>query len=70
MIAQYMGQKNGREVSRGFFVNLFLAVLLAAVFTGICIAFPGQIMGVYTRDAVTRRIASGYLESSPFLIFP
>ncbi len=70
MIAQYMGQKNGREVSRGFFVNLFLAVLLAAVFTGICIAFPGQIMGVYTRDAVTRRIASGYLGIIAFSYIP
>ena len=70
MIAQYMGQKNGREVSRGFFVNLFLAVLLAAVFTGICIAFPGQIMRVYTKDAVTRRIASGYLGIIAFSYIP
>ncbi len=70
MIAQYMGQKNGREVSRGFLVNLFLAVLLAAVFTGICIAFPGQIMRVYTKDAVTRRIASGYLGIIAFSYIP
>ena len=51
-------------------VNLFLAVLLAAVFTGICIAFPGQIMRVYTKDAVTRRIASGYLGIIAFSYIP
>ncbi|MCM1136602.1 MAG: MATE family efflux transporter, partial [Clostridium sp.] len=61
MIAQYMGQKDGKEVGRSFFVNLSLAVFLAAAFTGICFAFSGQIMNIYTKDAVTREIAAGYL---------
>lgn len=61
MIAQYMGKKDEREVSRSFYVNLFLSLLLAMLFTGICMIFPGQIMGIYTKDAVTRDIAAGYL---------
>lgn len=61
MIAQYMGQKDQKEVSRSFFVNMLLAVILAVAFTGVCMAFPGQIMGIYTRDEATRKIAAGYL---------
>lgn len=70
MIAQYMGQKNEKEVSRSFCLNLFLAVLLAAVFTGICTAFPGQIMGIYTRDAATKKIAARYLGIVAFSYIP
>lgn len=61
MIAQYMGKKDGREVSKSFFLNLFAAVSLAAVFTVVCLVFPWQIMGIYTQDQETRRVAAGYL---------
>lgn len=70
MIAQYMGQKNGKEVGRSFFVNLLLAVCLAAGFTGVCIAFPRQIMGIYTKDAMTGEIAAGYLRIIAFSYIP
>lgn len=70
MIAQYMGQKNSREVSRSFYVNLLIAVLLGAGFTGICVIFPEQIMSIYTKDAATGKIAAGYLGIIAFSYIP
>lgn len=61
MIAQYMGKKDEKEVSRSFFVNLLAAVSLAAFFTVVSAAFPFQIMGIYTKDQDTRMAAAGYL---------
>ena len=61
MIAQYLGQKNRGEVRRSFFRNLLLGAAVAGIFMGICILFPGQIMGAYTEDAQTRRAAAEYL---------
>lgn len=61
MVAQYIGKKDEREVSRSFFVNLIMALFLAAVFTVMCLGFSEQIMGAYTEDAATRETAAGYL---------
>lgn len=61
MISQYMGQKNGKEVRRSFVLNLLIGLALALFFTVMCVAFPGQIMGLYTEDAVTRQAAAEYL---------
>ena len=61
MIAQYLGQKNSREVRRSFFVNLLLGTGLAGVFTALCLLFPAGIMGAYTEDAQTRQAAADYL---------
>ncbi len=61
MIAQYIGKKDNQEVSRSFFVNIMMALFLALLFTGMCLIFPSQIMGVYTKDAMTREVAAGYL---------
>lgn len=61
MIAQYIGKKDDKEVSRSFFVNLFLAAALAALFVILCIFFPTQIMGIYTKDTMTRAAAVMYL---------
>lgn len=61
MIAQYMGKGDSREVSRSFFVNVMMALVLALLFTGMCLIFPSQIMGAYTKDAMTREVAAGYL---------
>ena len=61
MIAQYIGKKDNREISRSFFVNIMMALFLALLFTGMCLIFPSQIMGVYTKDAMTREVAAGYL---------
>lgn len=61
MIAQYIGKKDEEEMSRSFFVNSFCAVALAVLFTIACIAFPKQIMGVYTKDIETLNVAATYL---------
>ena len=61
MISQYMGQKNKQEVRRSFFVNLIIAIGLAGIFTVLCIAFPRQIMWLYTQDEATLLTAAGYL---------
>lgn len=61
MISQYMGKKDSREISRSFFVNLFAVVLLASVFALVCTVFPHGIMGMYTKDAQTRKTAADYL---------
>ena len=44
MIAQYLGQKNKREVSRSFYLNLAIALGFAGIFTALCLALPHQIM--------------------------
>lgn len=61
MIAQYIGKKDQREVSRSFFVNFFLAIGIAVVFSLLCGIFPEQIMNLYTSETETGRIAAEYL---------
>lgn len=61
MISQYMGQKNGKEVRRSFYLNLFMGLGLAMLFTVMCLAFPEPIMGMYTKDSATRLAAANYL---------
>lgn len=61
MISQYMGQKNQKEVRRSYFVNFFLAIGIAVVFMLFCMLFPQQIMGLYTPDEETKRVAGEYL---------
>ena len=61
MIAQYLGQENQREVKRSFYVNLWLGLGIAALFSILCIVFPQQIMGLYTTDPATRQAAAEYL---------
>lgn len=61
MISQYIGQKNDREVRHSFYLNLALSIAVAVLFMGICILFPSKVMGLYTKDASTKAVASGYL---------
>lgn len=61
MIAQYLGQKNQREVKRSFYVNLMVAVAMAVLFSMVCVLFPNQIMGLYTKEPATARTAANYL---------
>ena len=61
MISQYLGQKNKQEVRRSFNLNLLIVLGMAAVFTFLCIVFPGQIMGLYTQDHETILAAANYL---------
>ena len=62
MISQYMGQKNRREVRRSFYLNLLLAVCMAAAFTLVCAVFPRQLMNLYTKDVPTLLAAADYLK--------
>lgn len=61
MIAQYLGQKNRQEIHRSFWINMWIAVGLASLFTGVCGLFPIKIMGIYTTDADTMVAAGEYL---------
>ena len=61
MISQYMGQKNGKEVRRSFFLNLFMGLGIAILFTGMCLFFSDKIMALYTKDPATRLVAANYL---------
>lgn len=70
MIAQYIGKKEEREVGRSFYVNLFVAMAVAAVFTVICLLFPGQILDIYTKDPETKVVAEGYMRIVALGYFP
>lgn len=70
MISQYMGAKDKRAVSRSFFVNLILALAAAAFFLLLCVIFPETIMGIYTRDVLTKKLASEYLFLLSFSFLP
>lgn len=61
MISQYMGARDDKAVSRSFYTNLALSVGLAVVFLILCQTFPDIIMGIYTKDRVTRELASDYI---------
>lgn len=61
MIAQYMGKQEKEEVDRSLSVNLVAAVLLAVIFTILCVAIPQTIMGNYTKDAEICNTAAVYL---------
>lgn len=61
MMSQYMGQNNGREIKRSFFLNLWIGIVLAGIFSMLCLGFPERVMGFYTNDRHTLNIASEYL---------
>lgn len=61
MIAQYLGQKNKYQVRRSFYTNLILGAVIAGLFMFFCVLFPERIMGLYTKDAATRKEAGKYL---------
>ena len=61
MISQYMGKKNQKEIRRSFYLNLAMAIEMAFLFTVVCVAFPRQIMGSYTKDEQTMVAAASYL---------
>ncbi len=62
MIAQYVGAKDERGVRRGFYLNLFLGVVLAGVFLALCSFLPDRIMALYTEDVTVRSQAAMYLQ--------
>ena len=70
MISQYLGQGNRGEVRRSFFRNLWFAGVLAGLFTAVCLLFPRQIMGLYTKDPAAVRAAADYLAIVALTFFP
>lgn len=61
MIAQYIGQKNEKGVSKSFNINLLISALIATVFMVVCLLFTHTIMSVYTKDNSTSVLAEAYL---------
>ena len=61
MIAQYIGQKNEKNINKGFYVNLMFAAIIATVFMAVCLIFTPAIMSVYTKDTATSILAEKYL---------
>lgn len=70
MLSQYIGQKKSAEVRRSFRVNLWLALLLAALFTAAALALPSQLMRLYVTDEETVRVAASYLRIVSLTFFP
>lgn len=70
MISQYLGQGNRGEVRRSFFRNLWFAGALAGLFTAVCLLFPRQIMGLYTKDPAAVCAAADYLAIVALTFFP
>lgn len=61
MAAQYVGAKDERGMSRSFYLNLLLGILLASGFMTVCGFFPEQVMSLYTQDGGVRMQAAFYL---------
>lgn len=70
MIAQYIGQRDRREVRRSFYVNLWLVLILAAGFTALCAFCPRAILSLYTADPATREEGAAYLSTIAGTFFP
>ena len=50
MISQYLGMEDGETADKSLSVNLAAVAALAALFTTLCLLFPGQIVGIYIKD--------------------
>lgn len=61
MISQYIGRKDEASAAKSFYVNLAFAIVLAAGFMSLCMAFPQRIMALYTKDEMTRALAVRYI---------
>lgn len=62
LLAQYLGKQDQKAAARGFFLNLTLALAVAAVFTAVCESIPKGVMGLYITDVDTRDCAARYLQ--------
>lgn len=70
MIAQYLGQGNGLEIRRSFWVNLLVAGAMGILFTGLGVGLPHRIMGLYTTDGATVTAAADYLRLISWTFLP
>lgn len=70
MVAQYMGQKNAKELAKSFHINLLISVVIAMLFMAVCNLFPQAIMSLYTKDSATCAQAVSYLKIYSFSFLP
>lgn len=61
MIAQYIGQKNSAQLRKSFFTNLLFALSVGAIALLLGLAWPGSIIGLYTKDEAVRQVGADYL---------
>ena len=61
MIAQYKGSKSKEGINDSFFSNMYFALAVAVVFIMLSLAFPEQIMRLYSEDSATIEQAVIYL---------
>lgn len=50
MISQYLGMEDEDMADRSLYVNLVVAIALAALFTVLCLLLPRQIVDIYIKD--------------------
>ena len=50
MISQYMGMKDDDMADRSLTVNLAAVTMLALLFMGLCLMFPGKIVHIFIKD--------------------
>lgn len=70
MIAQYIGKQEKKEVDKSFSVNLVAAIILAIIFTILCVFFPQKIMGIYTKETQICEVAASYLRIIAITFLP
>lgn len=61
MLAQYIGQKNERALGSSFSRNMIISLIIAVMFTVVCVLLPFSIMSLYTNDMETCENAAVYL---------
>lgn len=57
MISQYLGMKDKKMADRSLCVNIAVTVVLAILFTVVCLLFPAQIVSIYIKDDLDILIA-------------
>lgn len=61
MIAQYKGNQSKEGINNSFFSNLYFSLMVAILFIFLSLAFPSQIMRLYSKDYATINQATVYL---------
>lgn len=61
LIAQYVGKKDKKGISRSFVWNMVISLIIAAVFTFASLLAPYSIMGIYSKNNLTVDLAAKYL---------
>lgn len=70
--AQFWGKKDVRNIHRLLGFTLVLGIGLAAIFTGLALVIPEQIINIFTQDVAVQQLGANYLRiaclSYPFMI--